>query len=102
MLVDRVPAPDNRHAMSQEEKLARAKRQVAAIKAFFVHLLVFVLVLALLAIVNAATGGPWWVLWVLLGWGIGLLAHGLFVFVSGSRVVADWERRKIRELADRM
>jgi hypothetical protein len=88
--------------MSQDEKLAWAKRQVAAIKAFFVHLFVFALVLLGLAVINAATGGPWWVLWVLLGWGIGLLAHGLFVFLSGSRRVADWEQRKIRELADRM
>jgi hypothetical protein len=56
----------------------------------------------LLVIINAATGGPWWVLWVLLGWGIGVLAHGLFVFAGASRRVAEWEQRKVRELADRM
>ena len=93
---------DTHRAMSQDEKLARARQQVAAIKAFYVHLFVFVAVLLLLAIINAATGGPWWVLWVLFGWGIGVLAHWLFVIAAGSRYVADWEQRKTRELADRM
>jgi fatty acid desaturase len=95
-------APDTPHGMSQEEKLARARRQVAALKAFYIHLFVFVAVILLLAVINAAPGGPWWVLWVLLGWGIGVLAHGLFVFVGSSGRVAEWEQRKARELADRM
>lgn len=98
--MDQAPAPQS--TMSPEEKLAQARRQVSAIKAFFLHLFVFAIVTLALAIINAATGGPWWVLWVLLGWGIGVLAHGLFVFLGSSGYVADWERRKIRELADRM
>jgi fatty acid desaturase len=102
MLVDQTQAPDAGRAMSQDEKLARARRQVAAIKAFYVHLFVFAAVLVFLAIINAATGGPWWVLWVLLGWGIGVLAHWLLVFVAGSRFIADWEQRKTKELVDRM
>jgi fatty acid desaturase len=102
MPVEQAPAPSDRRSLSQDEKLARARRQVAAIKGFYVHLFVFAAVLALLAIVNAATGGPWWVLWVLLGWGIGVLAHALLVFAGSSRRVAEWEERKARELADRM
>ena len=91
-----------RPAAPDEERLAQARRRLAALKGFYIHLLVFVAVVLLLAIVNAATGGPWWVLWVVLGWGIGVLAHWLFVFAGSSRFVADWERRKVRELADRM
>ena len=53
-----------------------------------------------LAIVNLATGGPWWVLWVLLGWGLGVLAHALTVFGHTSRAVADWEQRKLRQYLD--
>jgi fatty acid desaturase len=100
--MDQAVLPDAPPGAGQDEKLARARRQVAAIKAFYVHLFVFAAVIVLLAIVNAATGGPWWVLWVLLGWGIGVLAHGLFVFAGSSRRVAEWEQRKVRELADRM
>jgi hypothetical protein len=84
------PAPD-------DERLARARRRLAALKGFYIHLLVFATVLAALFLINLATGGPWWVLWVLLGWGIGLLAHALTVFGRTSRAIADWEERKLRQ-----
>jgi hypothetical protein len=38
--------------------------------------------------------------WVLLGWGAGLLAHGIAVLLRGSRRLADWEQRKIRQFMD--
>jgi hypothetical protein len=85
---------------ASEERLARARRRVAALKGFYVHLFIFALVLTGLTIINAAAGGPWWVLWVLLGWGIGVLAHGLTVFGQSSRVLADWEERKLKEYLD--
>jgi 2TM domain-containing protein len=95
--VENDPAPDT----SEADKLANAKRRVAALKGYYIHLFVFVAVLLGLALINAATDGVWWVQWVLLGWGIGILAHAIFVFAGGSRLVADWERRKMRELIDR-
>ncbi len=45
---------------------------------FQIHALVFVLTLAVLVVVNLLTGPPYWVLWVVLGWGVGLLMHGWF------------------------
>jgi fatty acid desaturase len=88
-----APAPPP----ASEERLARARRRVVALKGFYVHLFIFALVIAGLTIINAAVGGPWWVLWVLLGWGIGVIAHGLTVFGQSSRVLADWEERKLRD-----
>jgi fatty acid desaturase len=85
---------------SEDERLARARRRVAALKGFYIHLIVFALVLAGLAIVNAAIGGPWWVLWVLLGWGLGLLAHAATVFGHSSRAIADWEGKKLKQFLD--
>jgi hypothetical protein len=79
-------------------KIARAKRRVAAMTGFYIHLLVFVLVLAGLFTINAASGGAWWVLWVLFGWGIGVVAHALAVFGRAPQAVADWEQRKVNQL----
>lgn len=45
---------------------------------FQIHAFVFVVTMPILAVVNYLTGPPWWVLWVVLGWGGGLLAHGIF------------------------
>lgn len=44
-----------------------------------IHAIVFVPSIIVLVVVNLFTGAPYWVLWVLLGWGIGLLAHWLSV-----------------------
>jgi fatty acid desaturase len=82
------------------ERLAQARRRLAALKGFYIHLFVFAMVLAALTIINLATGGPWWVLWVLLGWGIGILAHALTVFGHTSRLVAGWEERKLKEFLE--
>jgi fatty acid desaturase len=86
------PAPTDDRARRE-----RAKRRVAAIKGFYIHLFVFVLVVAGLAVINFLTGGPWWVLWALFGWGIGVLAHGIAVMGHGSKSVANWEDRKIKQ-----
>jgi hypothetical protein len=91
------PEPAVPPTAPDEERLARAKRRVAALKGFYTHLLVFVMVLLALAVINLATGRPWWVLWVLLGWGIGVFAHAVTVFGGSSRAIADWEERKIKQ-----
>lgn len=91
-VTDLSPSPS-----PEDKKLARARRRVAALKGFYVHLTVFVLVMAGLAIVNFLTGPPWWMLWALLGWGIGILAHGLAVSARTSRAIANWEERKLQQ-----
>ena len=91
-----VPAGPGQDRM----KIARAKRRVAAIKGFYVHLLVFVLVLAGLFAINAVSGGAWWVLWVLFGWGIGVGAHALAVFGRAPQAVAEWEERKVNQIVN--
>jgi len=53
-------------------------------RGFRIHAIVFVLSIALLLVINLWTGSPYWVLWVLLGWGIGLVSHWWFVLGSGA------------------
>lgn len=90
--------PPLRTSVTDEERLARARRRLAAIKGFYVHLCVFVTVLAGLLVINVAAGGPWWVLWVLFGWGMGVAAHALAVFGRAPRMIEDWEERKLKQL----
>jgi len=89
--------------MDESEKLARAKQQVAAITGFYIHLIVFVLVMLLLLAINwVATPTIWWVQWPFLGWGIGILGHALAVFGQLPRAVANWQQRKVEELKNKM
>jgi hypothetical protein len=72
-------------------------RQDHAMRAFIIHLCVFVLVVGLLAALNLYRnpGNPWF-LWVLIGWGIGVAAHDLALLLqrTGSRRELFTDRRK--------
>ena len=87
--------------MVDRSSAVAARQRVAEIEAFYIHLGAFVLVLLLLLGVNVYTGGDWWVQWVFLGWGIGVVAHGVALFMSKPRFITNWERRKFREFVGR-
>jgi carbon starvation protein CstA len=80
----------------------RAKRRVRQIKGFYIHATVFVLVNALLLIINmTGSRGEIWFVWPLFGWGIGLAAHGIAVFGLGGLWGPEWEERKIKEMVEK-
>ena len=85
----------------QEIKYKKAKEKVAALKGFYIHLSVFVIVNLGLFLINMVTSpGYLWFIWPFMGWGVGLFSHALFVFGFGSLLGADWEERKIREFME--
>jgi hypothetical protein len=89
--------------VNEHEKATKAAQQVEAITGFYIHATVFVLVMVLLFFVNwIATPEAWWVQWPFLGWGIGVLAHGMAVFGSTPDFIVKWQLRKIKELKDKM
>jgi 2TM domain len=98
------PSDVTKPTLQRDAKLERAKRQVAAIKGFYIHFFVFVVVMGGLFLLNLAlkywADSPWWVQWPFFAWGIGLGAHALAVFGHVSKRVADWEERKIRQLME--
>ena len=52
---------------------------------FYVHLATYVLVNCLLIAIDLMTSpGTYWFIWPLIGWGIGVLVHGLSIFVFGD------------------
>jgi hypothetical protein len=92
--------------MSTEQDAAyrRARQRVAALRSFYVHLVVYVIVNAFLFLINIVTSpNSLWFYWPLLGWGIALLIHAVFVFGfgGGGWLGPDWEQRKVQEYVDR-
>lgn len=75
----------------------RARQRVAEVKGFYIHLFVYIAVLVLLFSVNLSTGSDWWVHWVFLGWGIGVLVHALAIFGRPPAFITRWEERKTKE-----
>jgi len=89
--------------MNEQEQLRymRAREKVQEIRGFYMHALVFVLVMSVLAYINYMSTGFPWVLFPLAGWGIGLTSHGLRVFDLIPFYGKKWEERKIREYLDK-
>ncbi|BBK33376.1 2TM domain-containing protein [Stella humosa] len=52
---------------------------------FNIHAFSFTAVMLLLVVINIFKGPPYWVLWVLLGWAVGLLSHWWFVLGPGIK-----------------
>jgi hypothetical protein len=83
------------------ERYQRAKKQVEEIKGFYGHLISFVLVMAVLLFINLRYSPQYlWFFWPLLGWGIGLLFHGMKVFNYTPFFGKNWEERKLKEFMD--
>ena len=86
--------------MEEQKAYQHAKLRAKEKAGFYMHIIVFIVIMALLTIINLTTGAEYlWVKWPLMGWGIGLIFHGLtvFVFSENSNVYArmiDEEMRK--------
>jgi hypothetical protein len=67
--------------MENQEAYVKAKKRVEAKIGFYIHLVFYLGVNALLIIINVTTSTRYlWFKWPLIGWGIGLLFHALAVF----------------------
>ena len=83
-----------------DQRRQRANTRVRALLGFSIHATVYGAVNVGLLLLNLLTSpGYLWFLWPLVGWGIGLAAHGLAVF--GARLAWGWEERRVRTLLDR-
>ncbi|MCP4543021.1 MAG: 2TM domain-containing protein [Chloroflexi bacterium] len=87
--------------MNQQEKYQKAKMRVAALKKFYVHLGVYVLVNLSLFLRNIIISPDrLWFFWPLLGWSIAIALHALSVFSLSRPFGADWEERKIAQFME--
>ena len=85
--------------MSEEANMIIAKMRIEEIKAFYVHAGIYAVVNFVLVVINVMDADDvWWSLLAILGWGIGLLIHGLSVFGPVSALMMRWEQRKIAQL----
>lgn len=82
----------------------QAKRRVKRMKGFYIHATVYVLVNLFIIAGNTQEGESLLNMdnyWTAIFWGIGILAHGISVFMPNLFLGKDWEERKIRELMDK-
>ena len=72
--------------MKNQEIYSNAKKKVEARMSFYTHLVVYLVVITLLTILNLTVAGNYfWAMWPMIGWGSGVIIHGLFTFVFDSK-----------------
>lgn len=101
---NRLKEPDMTTPLNPDVRAdeALALAHVRRVKAFYVHLAQYAVVIAALSVVNLVTSpGYWWVVWPALGWGIGIASHGLRVFDKLPFLNGDWERREAEKYLGR-
>jgi transcriptional regulator with XRE-family HTH domain len=87
-------------SVSADEALAMA--HVRKLKGFYMHLVLYVIIIGFLAFVNLMTYRYYlWFLWTALGWGIGILFHALRVFDKVPFLNGEWERRQVEKYLGR-
>jgi hypothetical protein len=88
--------------LTNHPRYKEARRHARAVRGFYIHAAVFVLVNAGVFAINLlTTPGQLWFGWGMAGWGIGLAAHGISVFAFHGFLGREWEERRIREYLDR-
>lgn len=84
-----------------EDRYYIAKKKVEKIKGFYGNLVSYILVNIILLIINLVTSPEYlWFFWPMLGWGIGVIVHGMAVFEWLPFFGKDWEDKKIKEFMD--
>ncbi len=72
--------------MKDRDAYQRAEKRVKKKVGFYIHLSIYMVVNTMLFVINFSTGVPYfWAKWPLMGWGIGLLFHGLGVFLFSGK-----------------
>jgi transcriptional regulator with XRE-family HTH domain len=79
-----------------------ALRHVRKIRGFYAHLAQYVIVISFLTILNLITSPKYfWAMWPAMGWGLGVLFHGMSVFGTMPFMNADWEKRQVEKYLGR-
>ena len=89
---------DNVISESQSAEEILAFNQVRKLKGFYIHLAQYVLVIAVLTVVNAlTTPNRWWVQWVVMGWGVGVFFHWLEISERFGLFGSKWEKEQVEK-----
>lgn len=82
---------------------AKAYEYARDIRGFYSHIIKYVVVIAILAFIDLVLTSPekTWFYWPALGWGIGVIAHGMSVFEIMNFFGPKWERRQAKKYLKR-
>ncbi|WDT68633.1 2TM domain-containing protein [Cloacibacterium sp. TD35] len=89
----------NPYTPSQEQlAFEKAAKRVEELKGFYGNLISYCIFIPFLIFINFQTSPKYnWFWWPMLGWGIGVISHGIKTFGIGT----DWEERQIKKYMEK-
>ena len=95
-----------RYSRRWHEEGLRGKKAMEMMIAFTFHWSLFVIINLLLLAINALTYADSqkhniWSIWIVLGWGIGIGFHTLWVYLNKDHKLKRWKRRKALLILER-
>ncbi|MFC4219818.1 2TM domain-containing protein [Flagellimonas marina] len=100
MLTQQVSSAVSQKSYIEEKRYAKAREHVKAIKEFYSNLIAYCIVIPFLWWINFKTTDFLWAFFPTIGWGFGVLAHGMEAFGYNPLWGKRWQERKIQELMD--
>lgn len=86
---------------SEQERYYQAKKKVEDIKGFYGNLIAYIIFNGFFLVLNLLTSpNELWFFWPLIGWGVGVLFHGMKVFNYSPFMTKDWEARKMKQFME--
>lgn len=101
MLTTQLSAVQTQQTHIAEKRYLKAKERMKAIKDFYTNLITYCIVIPFLWWINLRTTDFLWALFPTIGWGFGVIAHGMEAHGYNPLWGKRWEERKIQELMDK-
>ena len=85
-------------SVEEKNKYHKAKKRVEELKGFYMHILVYIILIPLWVFINYKTYWDFkWFWFPIFGMGVSIIIHAFKVFSYNN----DWEERKIKEIMDK-
>ncbi|MGX1929284.1 2TM domain-containing protein [Flagellimonas sp. 2504JD4-2] len=101
MLTEQISVIETQQSYIEEKRYLKAKERVKSIKEFYSNLTAYCIVIPFLWWLNFRTTEFLWAFFPTLGWGFGVIAHGMEAYGYNPLWGKRWEERKIQELMDK-
>ncbi|AWX43153.1 Sensor protein LytS [Flagellimonas maritima] len=101
ILTEKLSVVETQQSHIAEKRYIKAKEKVDAVKSFYSNLMTYCVVIPCLWWLNLRTTDFLWALFPTIGWGFGVLAHGMEAYGYNPLWGKRWEERKIQELMDK-
>ncbi|MGB5647555.1 2TM domain-containing protein [Muriicola sp.] len=101
MLTKQIGSMETQKTFIEDKRYEKAKERVEAIKGFLGNLTAYLIVIPFLMWINYRSSDFPWVIFPALGWGFGIVAHGMEAYGYNPLWGKNWEEKKIKELMEK-